>query len=143
MATLTSSRVAEGISPRGLRVGMVTDVATYTVGSSLSTGDVIQMLKVPRGATPVYVAAKSTGGGSTGAGSVNVGDGVATGRYITGYVVSASAVLQPINSQTFAPYTYSVDDTIDLLVSVSSQSAPNSGTLMLMAVFSMDASVAM
>src|SRR3990167_4321168 len=113
MATLTASKVSAGASTKGLRVGLVAVTSTYSVAANMSKGDVIQMIKVPQGATPVYVAVSSTEA-VTGY-LVTVGDGVDTDRYISSLTLSAGSLLVPINT-AYVPYTYSTDDTIDILL---------------------------
>lgn len=135
MATKTASKADLGVQPKGLSVGLVAVTSTYTLTSSLSAGDVIQMVKVPKGATPIYVALSMTSAGAN-VGNARVGDGVSAARYITGYAYSATGVQAVINT-AYAPYTYSTDDTIDVtLLSVSAASAE--GAFVLTAIFAMD-----
>ncbi len=133
MATLTSAKCADGIQPKGTSVGLVAVTSIYSLTTSLSAGDVIQMVKVPKGATPIYVAFT---GISTGVGTCKVGDGVSTARYITNYLNSANAVQVPINT-AYTPYTYSVDDTIDVVMSAVSVSTLG-GAFIMTAIFAMD-----
>ena len=133
MATKTSTKVAAGVQPKGLRVGLVAVTATFSMATTLSAGDVIQMIHVPKNATPVYVALT---GATTGVGSVNVGDAVDANRYINAYGCSANAVQVAINT-AFTPYTYSTDDTIDITVSAASVGTVG-GSFVLTAIFSMD-----
>ena len=116
MATLVAPHCSAGVQPKGLRVGLVAVTSIYSLAGSLSTSDVIQMIKVPANARPVFVSVQPRCGG-TGTGSINVGDGVDTDRYVVGAVLSVSAVPTLINAHPFVPYTYSVDDTIDVIVS--------------------------
>ena len=133
MATKTADKVALGVQPKGLRVGLVAVTSVFSLNTTLSAGDVIQMVKVPLNATPVYVALS---GATTGVGTVKVGDGVSSARYITNYLVSANAVQSPINT-AYTPYTYSVDDTIDITVSAVSIGTVG-GAFVLTAIFAMD-----
>lgn len=133
MATKTASKAAVGVQPKGLSVGMVAVTSIYSLTSSNSAGDVIQMVKVPKGATPVYV---SLTGAGTGVGSVNVGDGVSAARYISNYLNSATSAAQIINTN-YTPYTYSVDDTIDITVSAVSVGTV-AGAFVMTAIFAMD-----
>ena len=135
MTTRTATKVGSGVQPKSLRVGLVTVTSTYSMaaGASLSAGDVIQMVKVPQGATPIYVALS---GNPAGVVTLKVGDGISTGRYITGLGGSSGMKLNPIN-QSYVPYTYSADDTIDILVSLASLSSVG-GAFNLIAVFAMD-----
>lgn len=134
MATLTSSKVSAGASTKGLRVGLVAVTATYSVAANMSKGDVIQMIKVPANATPVYVAISSTEA-VTGH-LISVGDGVSPARYITSLASSAGSLLTPINT-SYVPYTYSTDDTIDILLDSMSLTI-SAGGWTVFALFSMD-----
>jgi hypothetical protein len=133
MATKTATKVAAGVQPKGLSVGLVAVTSVWSLTSSNSAGDVIQMVKVPKGATPIYV---SLSGAGTGVGSVNVGDGVSAARYISNYLNSAASVMSVINTN-YTPYTYSVDDTIDITVSAVSVGTV-AGAFVMTAVFAMD-----
>ena len=132
MATIDATGGA-GVQPRGLRVGLVAVTRIYSLSVSLSVGDVIQMIKVPAGAAPVYVSLSN----GSGQGVVDVGDGVMTNRYINGYLCSATSVQAVIN-RLYVPYVYSTDDTIDIYVSAVSTGAASGGFNM-MAIFSMNA----
>lgn len=140
MATLTASAAQTGVQPRGLRVGLVAKTVNYSVAASQSAGDVIQMLKVPKGATPVYMLVQ----GVTVSGSkvFKVGDGINTGRYIAAGSISVGGFTQNFlgNGVNYVPYTYSTDDTIDILLSVLSISATAAtGGYTLTVIYSMDA----
>ena len=136
MATLVASKVSAGVQPKGLRVGLCAVTSVYSIAASLSVGDVIQMIKVPANATPVFMSVSAAG---SGAGSVNVGDANDTDRFIQNAGISASAAPVYINNAAYVPYTYSVDDTIDLTVSASASFSPGaSGSITLVAIFSMN-----
>lgn len=133
MATKTSPQVAAGVQPKGLRVGLVAVTATYSMNTtSLSAGDVIQMVKVPANATPVYVGVS----GGNGAIQIDVGDGVSTDRYFADLSASSGMTLKTINT-VYAPYTYSTDDTIDITVSLVSVTTA-SASFNMIAIFSMN-----
>lgn len=131
MATITGTHASAGVQPKALRVGLVSVVATYSVNTSLSTGDVLQMIKVPVGARVVDLKVTYD---SSGQGSMIVGDAVDTDRYITEVAVSAGLnTVQTMNNGTVAPYTYSTDDTIDIVFSLSSQQ-PSTGAIYMTAL---------
>lgn len=136
MATRQSTRIATaGTQPKGLRVGLCAVKGTYSVGAgtSLSAGDIIQMVKVPANATLVYMAL--TGG--SGDALVTVGDTVSTARYLSSVTMSsAQPTIRTINTAS-APYTYSVDSTIDITVGTVSVGTITGGFDMT-ALFSMD-----
>lgn len=137
MATRQSTRIATaGTQPKGLRAGLVAVNGTYSVaaGTSLSTGDVIQMIKVPANAQLIYMSLV----GGSGDALVTVGDTVSTSRYLSSVTMgSNSAVIRTINTMS-APYTYSVDSTIDITVGTVSVGTITGGFNMV-AIFSMDA----
>lgn len=120
MATRTSSKVGTGTPAKSLNVGLVAVTASYSVGATttLSAGDVIQMVNVPKGATVVYVAFS----GGSGDALVALGDGVTDSRYIAyGTMASASTVVRTITlNASNVPYVYSTDDTIDAAISTVS-----------------------
>ena len=135
MTTRTAAKVASGVQPKGLRVGLVAVTATWSAAAtlSLSAGDVIQMVKVPANATPVYVAV--TGG--SGDALITVGDGVDDDRYISGVTMSSAQPQMRTINTAYVPYTYSTDDTIDISVSTVSVGTITGGFNMI-AIFSMD-----
>ena len=133
MATRTAVAAQAGVQPKGIRVGLVAVESLYSFGASLQAADVIQMVKVPKGATVVYLALS----GGNGQGVCKVGDGVNTGRYLAGYLNSAASKSTPINT-AYVPYTYSTDDTIDVLCSLVSTTAGATGAFNLVAIYSMD-----
>ena len=134
MATLLSPGAAAGIQPKQVPVGTTIQTETYTLTASSSAGDVIQMVKVAKGCTPLYVAVSCTG---VGVGTARVGDGVNTGRYIEPVAYSVGMLQTLINVATWVPYTYTTDDTIDILVSAVS-TASSVGSFTLVVVSTMD-----
>lgn len=127
MATYTTTKTAAGIQPKTTSVNLCSVAVTYALVSSSSAGDVIQMVKVAKGATPIYVAVSCTG---VGVGTARVGDGVNTGRYIEPLAYSAAMAQTLINVATWIPYTYSTDDTIDILISAVSTASTVGGFTM-------------
>ena len=133
MATYTANAAQGNIVPKGLRVGLVAVNGLWSFPASVSIGTTVQMVKVPQGATPIYVSLLNTNAGQA---SMSVGDGLNNARYRTNGTTSAAMGAVPINSQ-YVPYTYSTDDTIDVFVSLVSISTVG-GALYLTAIFSMD-----
>lgn len=140
MATVTSNKCSAGVQPHGLRVGLVATTAVYSPGThgptSISTGDVIQMIKVPQNSQVVFLSVECN---LSGQGSFTVGDGVSTARYVGATLASLSSgfVLFPATAlQGFAPYTYSTDDTIDIVYSASAQAS--SGAIYMTAIVNLD-----
>ncbi len=135
MATRTATRIGTGFQPKGLRVGTVAVVGVYSVvaATSLSAGDVIQMVEVPANATCVYLALTNGSGDAL----ITVGDTVSTARYISSVTQSsAQPTIRTINTAS-APYTYSVDSTIDITIGTVSVGTITGGFNMT-CIFSMD-----
>ena len=124
MATLTAS-AAQSVIPAKYRInGVITRVVSYPLAAALSAGDVIQMVRVPKGAciTDVGFWTDLFGGGN--ATITGVGDGGSANRFIASASTSASiaAILNIIPSGV--GYSYSVEDTIDITIgTVTSASA--------------------
>ena len=140
MATFTATGAQTAVQPKGLRVGLVGVRSTYSIAATISVGDVFQMVKVPANATPIFVQFGCTNG--TPSYLMEVGDGISTARYrsIATYSIGIGMVLANANIATFLPpYTYSQDDTIDIVLSTITASAFTSGGAFYMnAIFSMD-----
>ena len=137
MATRTASAAQSTVvTPKSLRVGLVAINSTFSIpaGQSISVGDVIQMIRVPANSRAVFVGLISTYVQAT----VEVGDGLLTNRYIPTQSTSAAHAAHTfIAGSVNAPYTYSVDDTIDILASLVSVSTV-AGAFYLTAILSMD-----
>lgn len=139
MATRTSTKLSNGLKPssKGNRTGLCSVTATYSVGAgtSLSAGDVIQMLNVPSGAAVVYFALS----GGSGDALITLGDGVDDDRYLAAATMGSSTPSVRTISLHAAntPYVYSTDDTIDIAVSTVSVGTITGG-FHLTCVFSMD-----
>lgn len=136
MATYTASEAQAGIQPKGLRAGLVAVTSFWSVVGSLSTGFTVQMVKVPANATPVMGWVSNN---NLGQATVQVGDGNATARYYVETTLSSAmgAVALFSNTTPAAWYTYSVDDTIDIVVSRVSITTLG-GAFYLTVIFSMD-----
>lgn len=136
MATVTSNKASAGVQPHGVRVGLVSTTATYSPNGSMSSGDVIQMIKVPQNSQVSFVAVSYA---LSGQGSYTVGDGVSAARYIaatTGSISAGCAIFPATANQGYAPYTYSTDDTIDITLSFSANAS--SGAVYMWATINLD-----
>ena len=140
MATLTATGAQAAVQPKALRVGLVGIRSTYSLAAAPSAGDVFQMIKVPANATPVFVQWGCTN--ATPSLILEVGDGVDTDRYysIATYSVGQGMVLANVNKAVMLPpYTYSQDDTIDIILStITASNATIGGAFYMNAIFSMD-----
>lgn len=116
MATFTASAAQSNIPSLFNCNGATCRVIRYTHPVALSVGDVIQMVKMPKGAT---VAALTFGcSASAGAITLNVGDGNDTSAYAASSVISGS-VVTAMSVRGFGR-SYSAEDTIDFVVTVLS-----------------------
>jgi hypothetical protein len=135
MATFTASaaHASSGVQPKGLRVGLVAVSAVYSIVNSLSIGSTVQMIKVPAGATPLYVSVGNTNAGQA---TLSVGDGLNDARY-KAHGTTSSGMGMVLANPAAELYTYSTDDTIDVFVSLVSISTLG-GALYLRAIYTMD-----
>lgn len=126
MATITASAAYSGVQPRaGLGVCSVFGTVELT---SVTANDVVQMVKIPIGASILDVKISGDGAGTI-VGTVTVGDGNDADRYMPAVSVSGAMVAQGLDSIAGGlGYEYSADDTIDLTFSAVSA---GSGTLTL------------
>jgi hypothetical protein len=132
--TFTSPEISAGVQPKGLRVGLIASSVVYSFTAvSLTAGDVIQLVKVPQGATVVGMLLSAT----QSAGSITIGDGVDADRYHSGYAMSVSAGVSGM-AGIYVPYTYSTDDTIDATISASVSMSLANGALNLTVLYAMD-----
>lgn len=117
MATFTAT-AAQANVPALMNVnGTTSRVVKYTHPIALSAGDVIQMVRVPSGAT--ILALRYGVSASAGAITVNVGDGNDTSAYAASIVLSATQVNSIATFRGFGR-SYSAEDTIDFVVTVLS-----------------------
>lgn len=132
MATFDSDKTVSTVQARG-GIDITAVTGTYTVGANLSANDVIQMVKIPAGATVLEViasASASVAAISTG----EVGDGGDTDRYIlSGDIGKAGASLSRLNAATGHGYKYSSEDTIDIKFTV--QTTPTTGAVLKLTAF--------
>lgn len=131
-STFIAAKAATGIQARS-DVGLVAAFSTYELTAALVINDVIQMLKVPLGATILDVKLAVDDIDSNGSPVVilAVGDGNVVDRFIKGSTIGqtgGSAVIgSGVTAATAADafnYTYTADDTID----VKCTTAPATGT---------------
>lgn len=111
MATLTASAAQANRSAKYIENGVVAAYATLSITAALSSGDVIQFVKVPQGAQVLDVTFFNLEGAGNNVTMV-VGDGGDADRYVTS--TSATGVVRA-NATTF-PYSYSAEDTIDITI---------------------------
>lgn len=132
MATLLGTKAIATVSAR-LGLGLVEVISEYALGAALALNDVLEMVKVPKGARIfdgwLNVPDLDTNGSP--AIILSVGDGGSTARYL-----SASNIGQAGGFARFAVaagfgYTYTANDTVDILVATGPATGATSGTLTL------------
>lgn len=129
MAIFTASKVASTAMARA-GVQTITQTSNYTVVTNLTTADTIQMLKIPAGATIQEVIFSATASvGSTG--SLSVGDGGATARFLASAAYTAAA-LNRLGVAAGHGYVYTAADTID--VTAVSIATPVTGAILTLTV---------
>jgi len=141
MATLTTSKVAAGVQARSIENGVVSVTATYTLTAALAAADVIQMVKVPSGATVLNVILSCTDLDTNGSPAIvlDVGDGDDTDRFIDGATVGQAGGVATLNAHVGHGYAYTADDTIDVTVATGPGTGATSGTVRLTVLYTMDA----
>lgn len=134
MATFKSSLVTANTSA-GVGVGSqeVVVYATYALTAALALNDIIQMVPVPSGATitGVTIGATDLDTGGSPAIVLDVGDGSDTDRFIDGATVGQAGGSSSTLAVAGFGYTYTSDDTVDVLVQVAPATGATSGTISL------------
>jgi len=133
MATYTATGAQASVQPKGLRVGLVAVRSVYSQDVSISINTNINMVKVPAGASVVYMSYGILGVADS---TLGIGDSVAAQRYRSMATYSAGlGMLTP--TIITSPYTYSAEDTIVMRVSLASASTL-AGAYYMNVIFSMD-----
>lgn len=144
MATYYASRVSSSntalgtVIPARYSENMIWQVAEFTVGVALST-DTIQLCTVPIGATILDLYISS--GGTQGANSdsvFTVGDGNSTARFITtagGLCLRSGGGISRMNAHAGTGYVYTVEDTIDLLVTTAGTGQTTTGVIRAVVIY--------
>jgi len=129
MPTFQSAKATTTVMARG-GIDATTQTAEFTIPTGFATNDVVEMLKIPAGATVVDVTLSSSAGvGATA--NLAVGDGGDTDRYITSLAYTATA-LNRLNAHTGHGFRFTAEDTIDILaVSIAT---PTVGTVVRLTV---------
>lgn len=139
MATLQTSKVASSVSSR-TPIDITAVYATYTLTAALALNDKIEMVKIPKGATILDMTLTSSDVDSGGSPAIifDVGDGDDTDRFIDGSTIGQAGGIQKPNVNTGMNYTYTADDTIDVLVQAGPATGATSGTIKLNVIYTMN-----
>ena len=147
MATTYQSNAVKagyGISPRMVEKGDFSVIAVFEAATQLIVNDVIQMLKVPAGATVVDLKLAVDDLDSGTACVLAVGDGTVADRFISGStigqgggVVELGAGVTGAAAADLAGYKYAAEDTIDVKVTTA-PAGGGVGTIKLIALLTME-----
>lgn len=129
-STFTTDKVAESVIAR-TGPGRCSVFASYALTAALVVDDVIQMVKIPKGARIVNVILSSTDLDTDGTPAIilDVGDGTVTDRFIDGATIAQAGGVQHLNEPGGTGYVYTDDDTIDVKVQVAPDVGTTSGTI--------------
>lgn len=129
MATVTSTAVANNVMPQ-IHAGLNTQTVKYITSTTISAGDVIQMVRIPAGAEVTQVALLTPALGTY---HIVVGDGNDDNRFILSATTSATALMlgYPFGASaailTGIGYEYTANDTIDITIGTAT-TATTTGT---------------
>ncbi len=131
MATYTHPRASAGASVKSVHAGVNSETAEYSFSNTMSSGDIVNMFKMPPGAVVVDVVTRYTAI----AGQVcqfGVGDSSVTERYQAS--ISATGVTR---ATAGVPFSYSTSDTIRVYVT-GTGSLCTGGTIRVTVYYKMD-----
>lgn len=131
MATYTHPRASAGASAKAVHAGVNSETAEYSFSNTMSSGDIVNMFKMPPGAVVVDVVTRY----SATAGQVcqfGVGDSSVTERYQAS--ISATGVTR---ATAGIPFSYSTSDTIRIYVT-GTGSLCTGGTIRVTVYYKMD-----
>lgn len=143
MATLSSLQVAATFPLKFQEKGVYSLTGEYTLTASLSSGDVLRMVKVPDGVTVLGIEIDHPVLTAGAAPLLSVGDGVNLSRFASShtavtagkFILGTTLMSSPVRG---FPYTYDLSDndpnmfdTIDIIV--QSGTGTNVGTIKLIA----------
>lgn len=131
MATYTHPRAAAGASTRAVHAGVNSATAEYSFSNTMSSGDIINMFKIPAGAVVVDVITRYTATSGQVA-QFGVGDQSVTERYNAS--ISGTGVTR---ATAGIPQSYSANDTIRVYVT-GTGSLCSGGTIRVTVLYKMD-----
>ena len=137
-STLTAAKVASTVQSRG-GVGLTSVHGTYELAAALVVNDVIQMVKIPKGARIVdaILGTDDLDSGGSPAIILAVGDGTTADRFITGSTVAQAGGVTRLSQVDGIGYVYTAEDTIDVKVTTAPATGATSGTINLTVVYDM------
>ena len=135
MATFTAGPAQTGVQPKALRAGLVSQRADLSLdGVSTSIGHTFNMVKIPAHSKLSYLAFQCNISGEY---TLEAGDSVNGQRFRSNSTYSAGVGDVVVITRALA-YSYSLDDTVILKISLASVLTLGGG-VHVNAIFSMDA----
>lgn len=114
MPTYRANKVASTVQARG-GIDLTSVTGELTVSTNLAANDILEMVKIPAGATVQELIVSVSASVASTATAV-VGDGADTDRFITsGALGQGAASLVRLNAATGHGYLYTAEDTIDIV----------------------------
>jgi len=119
--------------------GVIAVVSKYTQAAAYVINDVIQMVKVPKGAVILDVAlsCEDLDTHATPTIVLEVGDGEDTDRYITGSTIGQAGGLASLARYNGHGYQYTANDTIDVKVTTAPATGTTDKSIMLTVLYTM------
>jgi hypothetical protein len=151
MATVQTTAVIAGVRPDAncpagvvlSRSGLFTLAASDGDATALASGDVIEMVPVPKGAQIIDIMLEWTDLDSSSGPTMDVGDGDATNGYLDGLDITAAGKAT-LTAGTFVAYSigkeYTAADTIDCIICDHSPDA-SSGTIKMVVLYKVEGAI--
>ena len=140
-STLSTSKVAASVPARA-NLHADWAFATYTITAAFVINDVIQMVKIPKGATVLELIFHTTDLDTSTGIVLQIGDGNDVDRYVKDSTIGQTGGTVRLGSgivnNSAANYTYTDEDTIDVkITTAASGTAATSGSLSIAVAYTM------
>jgi hypothetical protein len=142
MATNYSAAQANAnVPPKYLHAGAIVRSASFALSAALVVNDVIQMFKLPAGATvhEVILASDDLDTNGTPTIKLDVGDATAANRFISQSTVGQAGGVGRTDQAGGVGYKYSADTMLQVKVNTAPATGATTGNVTLTVAYSMDA----
>ena len=139
--TYSSAQAAANVTAKYLHAGAIVRSATYALTAALVVNDVIQMFKLPSGATvhEVILASDDLDSNGTPAIALDVGDATAANRFIAASAVARTGGVARADQAAGIGYKYAADTMLQVKVNTAPATGASTGNVTLTVAYSMDA----
>lgn len=139
--TYSSSQAASNVNPKYLHAGGIVRSATFALSAALVLNDVIQMFKVPSGATihEVILGTDDLDTNGTPTVKLDVGDTTTANRFISASTVGQTGGVARMDQQGGVGFKYAADTMLQVKVNTAPATGASSGNVTLTVTYSMDA----